>query len=120
VFYFPLMNFWCRVFGPFFSGMFWWFILSDVAMYYLYRYFMESHVNASKPSSTYVGYEESDNEDEESDMDSDQKVTVQLLPRQISHRPNPVQQQQPVYYMPVPYYTTTPTYYAPQVTHIYQ
>lgn len=122
VFYSPLNAFWCRVFGAFLNSEWWWFILSDVSMYYLYKYFMDSHV--PQTPKTYAYYGDSDDSDveldEESDEEGDEETPMRVQPRYIHVPQQQVQQQpQPIYYVSVPYYPT-PMYYAPsQVTPVY-
>jgi hypothetical protein len=102
VFYSPLSAFWCNMFGAYLNSEWWWFILSDVSMYYLYKYFMESHVPTT--TKTYSYYEDSDDSDvelnEESDEEGDEETPLQP---QYIHVPQQVQPQ-PMYYVPVPYY----------------
>jgi hypothetical protein len=90
------------MFGAYLNSEWWWFILSDVSMYYLYKYFMESHVPTT--TKTYSYYEDSDDSDvelnEESDEEGDEETPLQP---QYIHVPQQVQPQ-PMYYVPVPYY----------------
>ncbi len=88
-------------------------------MYYLYKYYMESHVTTKTPST--LNY---DSEDEIEDEDSDEEVQRLIMPRTSAATFRPAvqqQQQQQVVYIPMPYYTTTPTnaYYTPQTAPVY-
>jgi hypothetical protein len=116
--YFPsARNFWCIVFTPWFGAEFWWYVLSDLSMYCLYRYYMASH-QTNTPS--YTKSYASDSEDESGEEESDEEVQILIKPRTRLPAPVlPLQQQRQVVYIPLPYYTTTPTYYAPQVTPYY-
>jgi len=119
VFYAPFARLLCAVFTRWFNSEFWWFFLSDVSMYYLYKYYMASHVPA-KTSSSHVTYDS----DYESDEESDEEVQRLIKPRTPATTFRPVvqqQQQQQIVYIPMPYYNTTPTtaYYAPQTAPVY-
>jgi hypothetical protein len=110
---------WCDVFGPYLNSGWWWNFFSDLAMYYLYKYFMESHVPTT--TKTYSYYEDSDDSDvelnEESDEEGDEETPLQP---QYIHVPQQVQPQ-PMYYVPVLYYPNQ-MYYGytnSQVTPVY-
>ncbi len=86
-------------------------------MYYLYKYYIESHVSTTKP---HIYDEEWDAEmDEESDeQDDDEAAPLHVQPRYVHVPQVPQAQPQPIYYVPAQYYPT-PMYYAPQVTPVY-
>ncbi len=110
-----MRSFWCIVFTRWFNSEFWWFLLSDVSMYYLYKYYMASHVPKISFSVDSDREDESDEEEE-----SDEEVQRLIKPRTAVSQPA-VQQQQIVYVPMSYYYTTTPTttYHTPQVAPVY-
>jgi len=114
VFYLPLNQFLCRAFGAYFNSEWWWFILSDVSMYYLYKYYVESHVSTTKKH-IYSEYKDVELDEESDLVHEHDSMPLHVQPRYVQA---PQAQPQPIYYVPMPYYPT-PMYYAPQVTPVY-